>query len=851
MRIKCLGGFREVGKTAVLVEGKENVLFDYGMEVEKGKMPLRPNKVDSIILSHAHLDHSGYVPVLYKKFRPSIYSTAATFDLSHLLLKDSIKIARIKNLPKQFTKNEIEKMKKYETRITYGQRIDETNFSLDVFDAGHIPGSTAPMIELDNKRILYVCDFNTQSSRLLNGAKIDAKDIDILFLESTYAERDHMPRDETEKRFFEVVRSTIENGGTVVLPCFAVGRSAEILMVLNSFNPNFPIYLDGMAKSATEITLKYPELLRDSKALNKALSKTKEIWDDMERKKISKEPCAIISSSGMLEGGPSVRYVKYLYDDPNSSVVFTGFLIPETAGRILAETGRFITEGFDMKIKMNIYRFDFSVTPETPVFVRDFEKTKLCPIKDVANDFDIDTLECYAFDKNTLKSGWYRVSSVIKHDYSGKLYKIRTKTGREIEITQGHSVFILRNGKITDVPGEEVKVGDYVAIPKRILGEEPIQTVDVSKCFKLNSSTSPKQITVNNKLCRLLGYYAAEGHAIDRIGISLNSKTEQDIAEEIRDCIGSTFSNLAVVDYHPNSSELQLRFGGTLTARIFEELCGRGSQNKKSPDFLFQCSDEHILEFVGAYLTGDGWFEGGKIRAKSKSKKLINDLIYLLLQAGIIAKYDGIRIAKERKASQGMIFKESISHVLRIHGIDDLKILLPFLRGKIRNDVKYFLKATKMVWSAPPRGLPVRELDIKSSLEGYNWRIEKILRSPTRNHINPNLIKSEKIKNQFLRDVISGDVAFDLVKNIVESDYNGEVYDLSVPGTQNFLGGFGGMFLHNSAHAGRADLFNFVNNIRPKKIVCLHGDNCEWFAKELNDKGFDAIAPKNGDVVDI
>jgi putative mRNA 3-end processing factor len=254
----------------------------------------------------------------------------------------------------------MEKMKKHENRITYGQRIDENNFSLDVFDAGHIPGSTAPLLEIGGKRILYVCDFNSEPTRLLNGARIDVENPDILMIESTYAEREHMPRDETEKKFFDAVKATIENEGIVVLPCFAVGRAAEILMVLNSFNPDFPIYLDGMAKSATDISLKYPELLRDPKALKKALKRVREIWDDKDRKKAIKEPCAIVTSSGMLEGGPSVRYVKYLYDDPTSSVVFTGFLLKGTAGRILAETGRLVTEGFDLKIKMNVYHFDFS-----------------------------------------------------------------------------------------------------------------------------------------------------------------------------------------------------------------------------------------------------------------------------------------------------------------------------------------------------------------------------------------------------------------------------------------------------------------------------------------------------------
>ena len=360
MRIKCLGGFREVGKTAVLIESKENVLFDYGMEVDTGKLPLPVNKVDMIVLSHAHLDHSGYCPVIYKKFRPPIYSTIATFELSHLLLKDSIKIAKFKGLPKHFGKTDLKKMKKHEVRVTYGQKIEGERFSLDVFDAGHIPGSTAPLLEIGNKRILYVCDFNVNTTRLLNGARIDAKDVDILILESTYAKKNHPPREETERKFFEAVQGTIANEGVAVIPCFAVGRSAEVLMILDSFKPDFPIYLDGMSKTATEITLKYPEFLRNAKALKRSLNNAKEIWKDEKRKKIINKPCAIVSSSGMLEGGPSVRYVKYLYNNPESSVIFTGFLIPRTAGRKLVESGRFITEGFDLKIKMGIHQFDFS-----------------------------------------------------------------------------------------------------------------------------------------------------------------------------------------------------------------------------------------------------------------------------------------------------------------------------------------------------------------------------------------------------------------------------------------------------------------------------------------------------------
>jgi putative mRNA 3-end processing factor len=360
MKIKCLGGCREVGRNAFLIEGKDNVLFDYGVKVESNEIPKPAEKVDNIILGHGHLDHCGSIPILYRKFKIPIFSTAATFDQAHLLLKDSLKIARIKEFVKHFGESDIEKMKKNEVRTTYGQRIDGENFSMDVFDAGHIPGSMAPLIEMKGKRILYVSDFNVNPTRLLNGARIDAKNVDVLLLESTYSNRNHPDRRETEKKFFETIEATIANEGVAVLPCFAVGRAAEVLMILDSFKANFPIYLDGMAKEATEIALKYPELIKNPEALRKAVEDVKPIYSNDERKKIVKEPCAIVTSSGMLEGGPSVMYIKYLYDNIESSIIFTGFIIPRTAGRYLVDTGRFVTEGFDLKIKMGIHTFDFS-----------------------------------------------------------------------------------------------------------------------------------------------------------------------------------------------------------------------------------------------------------------------------------------------------------------------------------------------------------------------------------------------------------------------------------------------------------------------------------------------------------
>lgn len=361
MKIRCLGGFREVGKNAVLIEAKEErILLEYGLKVETGEMPLPVKSVDSVLLAHAHLDHCGSCPSIFKRLKPPIFSTIATFEQSHLLLKDSLKIARIKGHPRNFNERDIEKMKNNEARITYGQQFETKRALVDVFDAGHIPGSCVYVINVDNKKILYTSDFNPNPTRLLNGANIDIKDIDILIMESTYSNREHPPRKETEEKFFQCVKETIANDGIALIPSFAVGRSAEVLMVLDSLKPDFPIYLDGMGKKATEIALNYPEFIRDPRALEKALKNVKLIYSSDERKKAVKNSCAIVTTAGMLEGGPVVGYIKYLYNNPQSSIIFTGFLIPRTAGRYLLDTGRFVLEDLDLKVKMNIYSLDLS-----------------------------------------------------------------------------------------------------------------------------------------------------------------------------------------------------------------------------------------------------------------------------------------------------------------------------------------------------------------------------------------------------------------------------------------------------------------------------------------------------------
>ncbi|MDD5416944.1 MAG: MBL fold metallo-hydrolase RNA specificity domain-containing protein [Candidatus Aenigmarchaeota archaeon] len=360
MKVECLGGFREVGRNAVLLDSKEKIMLDFGLNVEDTEPPVMPKRVDYCLLAHAHLDHVGCIPML-NKFNCPVYSTAATFDQAHLLLKDSLKVARLKGHPLLFSESDVEKIKRKEKLVTYGQMLDTKHAKIEIHNAGHVPGSIMYVVEIEGKRILYTSDFSLKDSRLLKGANIDElKDIDVLFTESTYASREHPPRDETEKKLYQIVSDTINCGGIALIPAFAVGRSAEILMALNSFRPKFKIYMDGMARAATEIYLQYPELIRNHKALSSALNKVDMITNNEQRKEAIKEPCAIITTGGCLDGGPAVQYIRNLWSRENNSLTFVGYQIPKTAGRYLLDTGRFVNEETDLKLKMRVNSLDFS-----------------------------------------------------------------------------------------------------------------------------------------------------------------------------------------------------------------------------------------------------------------------------------------------------------------------------------------------------------------------------------------------------------------------------------------------------------------------------------------------------------
>jgi len=360
VRIHCLGGFREVGRNAVLIEGPKNVMLDYGVKVETNSPPKPFNgKVDALFITHGHLDHIGLAPVIHRKHKCPVYLTGPAYDLSGLLLRDSLKIAKLKGMAQKYTPADVINLHKAEKRIHHGDKISLGKVKVDVWDAGHMPGACMFVVNVNGKKILYTGDFKLEDTRLVTGARYDIKKIDVVMMETTYSSRDHPPREEVEKNLFKDVKETIGAGGIALLPSFAI-RAPELLMVLDHFGADFPIYLDGMAKDATAIFMKYPEFLKDPAALKAATENVIPLYSMEERNNALKEPCAIVTTGGCIEGGPIVHYIKKLYAQAENSLIFTGFQIPGTAGRYLADTGRFVHGTMDLKLKMKTVHYDMS-----------------------------------------------------------------------------------------------------------------------------------------------------------------------------------------------------------------------------------------------------------------------------------------------------------------------------------------------------------------------------------------------------------------------------------------------------------------------------------------------------------
>lgn len=364
IRITALGGFKEVGRSAILVETLESkILVDCGINPgSKEPYEMHPRldlanisleDIDAVVISHAHLDHTGFLPILFKfGYDGPVYCTEPTLPLTTLLLTDAIKVASAEGEKQLYDMNDVRKFISHCITLSYGLVTDITSDVKLVFNnAGHILGSATVHLHIGEgtHNIVYTGDYKFDKTRLFPPATYIYPRVETLITESTYgAKQDVMPpRAETEKMFIQAINDVIKRGGKVLIPVPAVGRAQELLLVLNEFIQKgelveTTIFIEGMIKEATAIHLSFPEYL--TKELKTKIIENGEnpfiseyftiIEHPDQREEVTAPGSAIIiATSGMLEGGPSVQYFMELAGEEKNKILFVSYQVPGTLGR--------------------------------------------------------------------------------------------------------------------------------------------------------------------------------------------------------------------------------------------------------------------------------------------------------------------------------------------------------------------------------------------------------------------------------------------------------------------------------------------------------------------------------------
>lgn len=363
MKISILGAGKEVGRSAFLVTCENtNILLDYGVLLKREpSFPLhvRPKDINAVVLSHAHLDHSGYIPSLFLSSSTdiSVLGTLPTFELTQLLIEDMIKISGL-YLPFEYL--DLINMINHCKSLQYKEKHSVGDVDITLHESGHVIGGASIMMEYQGKRIFYTGDINTRGSKLLKPADLDLPNVDLLIIESTYSQTEQMPREESERRLLDFAYEVVDRGGTLFIPAFSVERAQEIACVLKTHQFKHKVAMDGMALKVNEIMLKYTSYLRDPEIFKKAVLEAEWVHGWQRRKQLVREPGIIISPAGMLVGGSAVFYLQEIAKDPKNGVALVSYQGEGTPGRALLDKKIITYDGKMRKCLAEINRFEFS-----------------------------------------------------------------------------------------------------------------------------------------------------------------------------------------------------------------------------------------------------------------------------------------------------------------------------------------------------------------------------------------------------------------------------------------------------------------------------------------------------------
>jgi len=866
VKIHTIGGYNEVGKNMTVIEHKnEAVVCDMGfflpslIDFEEGGGDRRnltpeglislgaiPNdsrirnlNVKAIVGSHCHLDHIGAIPYLAKNYNAPIVGTPYTTEVLKTMLKDDR--LRLKNEIRSINPNSHFKASK--------------NFDIELINITHSTLQSS-MIAIHTKEgtILYANDFKFDNHPTL-GKKPNLKrlrelgkeNVIALVVESIYAHKDmKTPSEKVAREMLkEVMLGTQNTGNAILATTFAshIARLKSIFDFGKRLNRRVVFLGRSMMKyiNAAE-NLKLINFSQQAEIVgygNKIKTKLKEI----ERKK---DKYLIVCTGSQGEPGAVLSRIAdnqlHFNLNPDDHVIFSCKTIPAA----INEANRATLEGKLKQRKVRMFKdIHVSVLPDTEVVINDKEGIKIKEIGSI-NEKEKKDMKVPAFDPSDLKIKWYD-AKVVQHDYKGKMFNIKTKSGRNVSITSGHSLFKLEKGIIIPEKGDNLKEGDYIVIPKKFSWHKQIDKIHIEDYINLNYGNyskkgntlfynkiplCPLKIKLTKEFARLLGYYLAEGSAPRHISFVIG-KHEEEMLNEIKNSIIKCFPG--EVHITDRGTSYEICFGARTLKKLFKTWFGENAKSKKIPKFVFSASDDFKINFLGAYINGDGTLDKGekyvRIRIKTASKKLASDLLYLSSQLGICSKFDHIEKGKPRYiAGSKKETPETTAYVLRIQGMDNLIILKGFLSDKFKKPIESKLINMKFSQQFPPESFPIEKLnleEIEPKKETYLYDIKHYRENCKKKklHISQKLIakQSNSVKG-FMGKVLNGHLLFDPITKIETFDYDGKVHDFSVPGPENFIGGFGGIMLHNSGHSGREDLRDLIKMVKPQHVIPAHGD---------------------------
>jgi hypothetical protein len=363
-RNTALGGYREVGRSAhLLTTQNSKVLIDCGIDPGSDRTPyfnapelLPLDSLDAVVVTHAHLDHCGLVPVLLKYgYKGPIYCTAPTRDLMTLMLLDAIKVVNQEARKALYDSGNVRDLVTRTIPLRWGETTDiAPDIRLTMHNAGHILGSSVCHFHLGegDHNLAYSGDIKFERSWLFNPATNRFPRLETLVLESTYGGyRNVQPsRQQATEEFASLTNKVLARGGKLIVPVFAVGRSQEVMLVLEEKMregkiPRVPVYLDGMIFEATAIHTAYPEYLNSQlrtqifqQGDNPFLSDIFRRIDSSQMRSTvldSKEPSIILATSGMMSGGPVMEYFRAWAPDDKNGLLFVGYQAEGTFGNRL------------------------------------------------------------------------------------------------------------------------------------------------------------------------------------------------------------------------------------------------------------------------------------------------------------------------------------------------------------------------------------------------------------------------------------------------------------------------------------------------------------------------------------